>query len=131
MTGFDEEAEATIKVLDEVLTERARQNSEWGQQNHPWDGLAPIQDELNWIQVGYGQTLFSHWMAGGWRKSSEDVKRAVDRNAETGDLDYAGILAEEFAEALDAMSIEEVRAELVQVAAVAVAAIESIDRNGR
>ena len=104
-------ANSVERVLLEVARERGRQQAKWGQQDHP--------------------SAFTTYMCWPYGMDSEDVKRYVDNSDHMGIADYAGILAEEFAEALDAETIEHVREELVQVAAVAVAAIESIDRNGR
>lgn len=103
-------------VLLEVLAERKRQDEKWGQQNHPW-----IQDEGP-----------DEW-APDWAfvYTEAEAKNLVDLRDKAGRLDYAGILTEEYHEALAADDIAKVREELVQVAAVAVAAIESIDRNGR
>lgn len=100
---------ALEQVLAEVGDERERQEAKWGQQDHPWRTGWP------WQSV----------------QAADMAKGDVDYLAEEGRLDYAGILTEEYHEALEARTIEEQRAELIQVAAVAVAAIESLDRNGR
>lgn len=95
----------TYRVLGEVLAERARQDERWGEQNHP-DGTGQ-----------YPETI------------SADVARMVCQSAaEGGYLDWLHILREEVAEAFAESDPAQLRAELVQVAAVAVAWIESIDR---
>lgn len=106
------EEEAMFAILDEIGAERHAQDAKWGQQNHPW------------------KVSHQHFTWSGMQSAGQ-AKDMVDFLAQHGELDYAGILAEEFYEALEARSRDEVRAELLQVAAVAVAAIESLDRNGR
>jgi hypothetical protein len=98
----------TQMVLAEISTERSRQESRWGQQDHPW--------------------MLRQW---GYVTDAEAAKALVDQQARIGNRDWAGILTEEYLEAIEETDIVDARAELVQVAAVAVAAIESIDRNGR
>lgn len=100
-------------VLLEVLAERKRQDERWGQQNHPWDNYA------------------EHVVRWGFVVFEDQAKQLVDWLGKKDLIDYAGILTEEYLEAVNADSIERVREELIQVAAVAVAAVESIDRNGR
>ena len=106
-----ERRHATAGVLHEVSIERAAQEIRWGQQNHVW-----------YREVGPRWQRFDN---------ADEARQAVNAAAQADRLDYAGILTEEFLEALEAGTLADVRAELVQVAAVAVAAIESIDRNGR
>lgn len=108
---------STIDVLDEVMTERRRQDAKWGPiDDQPWNAgrIKPIHYLLDkpWI-------------------NADQVKMYVEQEARHGQLGYAEILFEEFAEALDEDDIARVREELIQVAAVAVKACEAIDRNGR
>lgn len=93
-------------VLDEIAAERARQDAKWGQQNHP-DGTAA--DEFNLM-------LVQQW------------KDLVDKNATEGESNWNNILFEEAYEAAAETDPAKLRAELVQIAAVAVAWIECIDR---
>ena len=95
----------TPGVLSEVLAERERQEAKWGEQNHP-DGT-------------------SHQRFG---PTSEAQKMRVDGMAWRGTLTYFEILQEEFWGAAAEDEPAKLRAELVQVAAVAVAWIECIDR---
>lgn len=97
----------TPTVLTEIMHERVRQEVKWGEQNHEF---APE------CAVFYGVPR------------SGDAKKACDAAMERGDVTFGDILTEEIAEALDAETEEEQRYELVQVAAVAVAAIEAMDR---
>lgn len=96
---------ASMDVTNEVLRERQRQHYRWGQQDHP-DGTG-----------------------GGARATWEKIaKLSCDRNARKGTLTYAHILDEECSESLAETDPAKLRGELIQVAAVAVAWIESIDR---
>lgn len=89
-------------VLDEVQVERDRQNAKWGEQNHQVGGYFRRPIEL-----------------------ADDLRRWLREGSAAWEL----ILLEEVAEAWDAIGNENaLRAELVQVAAVAVAWVEAIDR---
>lgn len=112
-TGF-EPANVT-SVLGEVMAERWRQHEKWGQQNHP-DGTGPGR---RW------PGLFNHAMA----DTANIAKLQVDHEAKRGECTYGGILLEEVFEAMAEGDRQNLRAELVQVAAVAVAWIEKIDRD--
>jgi len=94
----------TAKVLDEVAVERLNQNAKWGEQNHP--------DGTGWL-CGPDPGLA--------KKRYEDAKAART-------LTWLEILDEEFAEALAEKDQGRLREELIQVAAVAVAWVECIDR---
>lgn len=100
---------STAVVLEDIAVERRNQINKWGYQTHP-----DLLDERASNRADYG------WLSGVYR----------DRNdqAEVQDeLDWTGILLEEVYEALAESDRERIRAELVQVAAVAVAWIEDID----
>ena len=93
-----------LGVLPEIAAERERQDEKWGEQNHP-DGTGP----------GY----------------AIDAKRARHRcnlAAALGLVSYRDILEEEMYEAFAESDPDKLRHELVQVAAVAVAWIEKLDR---
>ncbi|GLZ77095.1 hypothetical protein Afil01_19020 [Actinorhabdospora filicis] len=97
-------------ALADVRAERARQDELWGEQNHvDGTGMKRHQEAL------------------------EATRDITDRSAEVGTLTWAEILSEEVAEALAEHDPVKLRAELIQVAAVAVAWVEAIDRrtNGR
>jgi hypothetical protein len=91
-------------VLAEVSEERDAQDAKWGEQNHP-DGTNLKNDD--------------------WR---DHARRQCQTAAAEGRLTWAHILQEEFVEALAEEDPEKLRAELIQVAAVAVAWAEAIDR---
>lgn len=93
-------------VLGEVLEERRRQHLKWGEQNHPdGTGMDPMME-----------------------KFARLAKLACNEAAKTGTLTWRYILDEEVAEANAESSEIALRAELIQVAAVATAWIEAIDR---
>jgi hypothetical protein len=93
-----------VSVLGEVAVERARQDARWGEQSHA-DGTNLDNAE--------------------WRDHSRDL---TQRAADEGRVTWAHILQEEFVEALAEVEPARIRAELIQVAAVAVAWAEAIDR---
>jgi malonyl CoA-acyl carrier protein transacylase len=95
----------TVRVLDEVLEERERQEAKWGQQDHP-DGTGPSFE------------------------SSAKTYRVRCQRAfnEFGTGTYRDILLEEVYEALVESDKSRLREELIQVAAVAVAWVEKLDR---
>lgn len=94
-------------VLAEVAAERARQDAKWGEQNHP-DGTA---------RNGRSD-----------RELADVSRRLCQSAAAAGMVTWRDILDEEMREAFAEDDPAKLRAELVQVAAVAVAWIEAIDR---
>lgn len=110
----------TRQVLAEVHAERIRQDELWGEQNH--DFYTPT-GRLHQPKHYAGR-------ADSWKLIN--ASRVKDFNAMGYPKDrncaWDGILLEEVYEALGASTEDELRAELVQVAAVAVAMIECIDR---
>jgi len=92
-------------VLAEVDAERVRQDERWGEQNHP-DGTG-------------SRTRAT---------IAELARKACQQAAAEGTVTWRHILAEEVAEAHACADTAALRAELVQVAAVAVNWIEAIDR---
>jgi hypothetical protein len=95
----------TDRVLTEVLAERITQDAKWGEQNHP-DG------------TGYDG---SDQHADFWRQRCQDAFA-------DGEGTWGHVLLEEVFEAIAENDPANLRAELVQVAAVAVAWVEAIDR---
>lgn len=92
-------------VLGEIQAERERQDERFGEQNH---------------DDGTGLPIYQH--------SARRYRDAADRNAAAGVLTWRDVLLEEVHEALAEKDPAALRAELVQVAAVAVAWIAAIDR---
>ncbi len=115
-------------AVDAVLMERARQEMRWGEQNHP---IAPPRDGgLRWrYENEIGNTALARLGL-----PTEKVARvACEEAAKAGRVTYGHILVEEVAEMVYAAAIhgdasDEARAEAVQVAAVALAIVERIDR---
>lgn len=115
----------TAPVLAEVEVERARQEAKWGQQNHP-DGTGPKTTPMAEIVRGPGNAIVHRHYAFGL---AFQAKSATDAHAEEGTLTYADIFLEEVFEALAEEDPAQLRAELIQCAAVAVAWAEKIDRD--
>lgn len=102
----------TADVLKAVAQERAAQDERWGPQDHP--DHTPTEGLNNWP--------FYHGV------DAMDWKARNDARTRRGDLGWDGILLEEVFEACAETDPAKIRAELVQVAAVAVAWIEALDR---
>lgn len=97
---------ATEMVAHEVIYERARQDAKWGEQNHP---------------DGTDREPLTLWAA-------DLAKEVCDAAAKKGVVTWRDILVEEVAEAEAETDPARLREELIQVAAVAVAWVEAIDR---
>jgi len=90
----------------QVAVERLRQISKWGEQNHPD------------FREGYY-----------FVPSAEAAKQQCDTRFAVGDPNWGDILLEEVAEAFEERNNEEnLRTELVQIAAVALSWVDAIDR---
>lgn len=92
-------------VAREVIQERVRQEAKWGEQNHPDGTGGPL-----------------------WEDHARSQRRMCDEAFSNGNGTWRHVLSEEFAEALAERDPAKLRAELIQVAAVAVAWVEAIDR---
>ena len=101
-------------VIAEVAAERERQDAKWGEQNHP-DGTGPTWPLVIAPMVNAETARIL-------------AQRMCQSAARHGSVTWQHILGEEFVEALAEEDPVKLRAELVQVAAVAVAWIEAIDR---
>jgi hypothetical protein len=116
--SFGAQRIATAKVMYEIMDERIRQDEKWGEQNH----------DLS--QSAWDRHTFS--AAADWWKhiNSERAKgrTGVGAGRSGGSLTWDGILLEEVFEALAEKDLSGAREELIQVAAVAVAMVEYIDR---
>lgn len=93
-----------LGVLPEIAAERERQDEQWGEQNHP-DGTGP-----------------------GFAIDAKRARHSCNLAATLGLVSYRDILNEEVYEAFAESDPDKLRHELVQVAAVAVAWIEKLDR---
>lgn len=107
---------ATVRVLAQVSAERARQDQKWGQQHHP------SYDPEMCNRFGSGAEAYG-------LPSAALAKARCGQRAVEGRVTWADILVEEVAEALEAVSDpRHLREELLQVAAVAAAWAEDLDR---
>jgi hypothetical protein len=96
-------------VFQAISHERERQDAKWGEQNHP-DGTADHAD---------------------YRRVQAEFRRAqCELAAASGGLTWRHILDEEVAEAFAESDPVKLRMELIQIAAVAVAWCQAIDRRG-
>ncbi len=98
-----------LRALECVRNERAYQDGRWGDQSHLPDGTGAD-------------------LPASFRGATVDAQRLVALCVELGNLTWRHVLLEEVAEALEAPDPDALRGELVQVAAVAVAWIEALDR---
>lgn len=97
--------DTTYEVLAEVAEERRHQDAKWGEQNHP-DGTGTKLDAA----------------------TRELTRENCDAEHRAGRGAWRHILSEEVMEAYAESDPAKLRAELIQVAAVAVGWIEAIDR---
>ena len=124
------EETATSGVLAEIHSERARQTAKHGDQSHLPDGTGPLSTPLRGIVFTgpvvpeNGCTKYAYGLAM-LAKSSTDHR---SQSAGDGTVTYADILLEEVFEAIAEDDQDLLRAELIQVAAVAVQWVETIDR---
>jgi hypothetical protein len=117
---------AARDVLADVAKERSRQDSKWGQQDH-LDLVPGSADD----PATLADVTRTHLMP-----LADDVRRLVDRLAGEGRSSWVLIALEELAEALEAAalldgtrrSVDALRTEVVQLAAVAVQWAQAIDR---
>jgi hypothetical protein len=107
-------------IYDEIQEEEARQLEKWGEQNHPILDPELVERSPERMCVEYDIP------------SEVRAKQVVELHDARGDLTYMHILIEEVSEAAscgtDAVAL---RQELIQVVAVGISMIKSLDRNGR
>lgn len=108
------------EILYEVADETVRQDEKWGEQNHP--DLLPEE---------YSHRTY-HFTAEAWKRTNDARVAKANADGALPDRNCAwdGILLEEVYEALAESDPAKLRAELVQVAAVAVQWVAAIDRRG-
>lgn len=105
MTAATEPATLFDAIMGEVRQERARQDARWGVQNHP-NGTSPQFKGL-----------------------ADSARNATRKAASENRVTWMHIAKEEFWEAMAESDRDRLRAELIQLLAVGVAWVESIDRN--
>jgi hypothetical protein len=113
----------TDKVLAEVAAERARQDAKWGEQNHPLVDQTLVLTKRDSLRFAEEYEI----------PTATRARALCQIAARRGDVTWLHILIEEVSEFMEAapsevFDVAEARAEMLQVAAVAVAAIECIDR---
>lgn len=118
-----EASERTGRVLYEIARERARQTAKHGDQSHLPDGTGP-NVLLSGIPM-WDDSTRAGFLAN-WAKAR--CKAASQNEGGNGTITYEHILTEEWAEAIAESDPAKLRAELLQVAAVAVQWIETLDR---
>lgn len=112
-------SEQTPDVLQEIDAERVSQDVKWGVQSHPMHFFGE--------DVRYYADMAESWKRSNAARVREATKLGRPKGANCA---WDGILLEEVFEALAETDPAAQRVELIQVAAVAVAMIEHIDRNG-
>lgn len=119
---------STAAVLGEVAAERIRQFEKWGRQRWP---LTPMLHPAAGEPGSNASIRFLNdrrLLATGLR-SAKEAKILCEYAFKEGIGTFAHILVEEVAESIDSPTLDEMRAELIQVAAVAVQMVEVIDLN--
>jgi len=102
------------KIFEEIRAERKRQDEKWGEQNHPMLGrnLTCFGEGETYPDIDILRNQLTHTRA----------RCGTDRKG------WFDILLEEVCEAFLETEPEKQRGEMVQIAAVAVAVIECLDR---
>lgn len=110
---------ATDFVLRDIARERVKQDVKWGEQNHPLLDPMLIERGPQRMAEEYGIPTATR------------ARFLCQNAAAQGQVTWAHILVEEVAEFVGTLpgDIPAMREELVQIAAVAAAAIDYIDRN--
>jgi hypothetical protein len=98
-------------ILAEVRAERKQQDEQWGEQNHPLVGGSDPE-----LSRAHYEGRATAW------------KNANGFRAKWDNMGWDSILIEEVYEALAEEDEQKARAELIQVAAVALTVVEAIDR---
>lgn len=107
-------------ILNEIKKERTKQDLKWGIQNHPILDHTLIDRDPTRMCEEYEIP------------TENRAKQLCEINAKRGTLTFMHILVEEISEAASCKNnIDALRKELIQVAAVAVAMVDSLDRNNK
>lgn len=127
MIGIPGSTTPMARVLGDIVRERVAQEKKWGEQNHP----SGTGGEPGIEPFGYGDAAdLADWLA----KPNPDgtvadfMRHRCEVMFAQGDGTYEAILTEEWGEAVSEADPIRLRAELVQVAAVAAAWVEKLDR---
>jgi hypothetical protein len=117
-------------VLAEIAKERGRQDAKWGEQNHPLVDPSAVEQPtmvLGQMRTAYPARLFDFYGL----PTATYARKQCQQAAREGRSTWADIILEEFCEFIEAAGLGDeagARAELRQLAAVAVAAIQAMDR---
>jgi hypothetical protein len=125
MSDQDYEVPRLNVVLGHVEWERRRQDRKWGEQN--WPDVCPVL--MNRRGGCSTQRMAQEYEI----PTAQRARFRCETEFSRGDGTWADILIEEVAEAIEAGAQADtaaLRKELVQIAAVAVAWVEAIDRRG-
>ena len=113
------------EIMNEVFEERKRQDIKWGEQNHPLADPT-ILSTWNHRDSSAKDLLWKYELP-----TADRAKWLCDNAARKGEVTFAHILTEELCESIEASNDpQEMRKELIQLAAVAVQVVEYIDRQG-
>jgi hypothetical protein len=112
---------SAASILAELAAERARQTAKHGDQSHLPDGTGPRMAAPTY-GLDYRDAYAEYAKA--------RCKAASQNEGSDGSITFEHILTNEWAEAIAESDPRALRAELVQVAAVAVQWIEAIDARG-
>ena len=120
------------RVYADIAAERARQVKRWGDVAYPLVGKAARRG-FGGVSVEVRRLLLHAVEAADRGESAASARDFCDREHRSGEGTHASILVEELVEFLEAAAAsgqhsDEARKELVQVGAVVVAMIETIDR---
>ena len=107
-------------IIEEIKEERKKQDQKWGEQTHPC---------LDQTLLNREGSCTPQRMCENYEIPKESRARFLcEHSFENGAGTYAHIALEEFSEVVSEFDIEKRRSELIQLTAVCVAWIESIDR---
>ncbi|EIU48432.1 hypothetical protein [Mycobacteroides abscessus] len=123
---------STQEVLQLIATERQRQQDKWGEQNHPNIDVDDVQlfreTVARFPALPVPESFIEHVASRHNIPTANQARDTLQQLAAAGKATWGRILLEEFAEAIEAAAlaaidkgpIENLRTELIQVAAVAV-----------
>lgn len=104
------------KIIEEILKEKERQVSIWGEQNH----LSVYENyKESDCEDKYGIVI------------EENAKFLCEDAVNKKELTWAHIAVEELSEVINAKNEKDRREEIIQLCAVLVSWIESLERNGK
>jgi hypothetical protein len=115
--------ERITKAIADVVAERLRQDAKWGEQNHPM-----LRRSARTAMASYDVAANTALLP-----TAAQARHMCEYEHKKGNGSYVSIHVEEVSEFFEACythgeTSDEARAEMVQVAAVALAMLEAIDR---